>query len=179
MTSFFADQGKKSAWKTWLAYPGVTDAFVELSSPCSATIAEESMSKVERFVVLMYCRTSDDAQVNTARLNLFSRKSRSIEHVPSTQYALEQHVKRASFQSGHVWGQSLELQPVIPDVTHWGWESGQPVGYSPKWTTMTIAQKACLELISCKCVKGCKGNWKCFKTNMECTLFCNCGGNCH
>ena len=142
VTSYFANQENKSAWKTWLAYPEVTDAFVELSSPCSVTIAEESMSKLERFIVLMYSRTSDDAHVNTARMNLFSRKSRSIEHIPPSQSVLEEYVKRASFQSGHVWGQSLELQPYSGCYPL---GMGSQVNLSvtvQKWTTMPIAQKA-------------------------------------
>ena len=165
VTSYFANQRKKSAWKTWLAYREVTDAFVELSSPYSVTIAEESMSKLERFIVLMYSRTSDDAHVNTARMNLFSRKSRSIEHIPPSQSVLEEYVKRASFQSGHVWDSPWNCS-LIPDVTHWGMVSQVNLSVKvQKWTTMPIAQKACLELISCKCVKGCKGNCKCLFQN--------------
>ena len=87
VTSYFANQGKKSVWKTWHAYQEVTDSLVKLSSPCSVTIAEERMSKLERFVGLMYHRTSDDVHVSTVRMNLFSRKSRSIEHISPTQTA--------------------------------------------------------------------------------------------
>ena len=123
VTSYFANRGKKSAWKTWVAWPEITDSFATLSLPCTVNIPEDIILKLERFVVLMYCRTSDDMHVNTARMTLFSKMSRTIENIPPTQAALEQHIRRSSYQSGHVWGQSLDVQPVLPDVTDWGWET--------------------------------------------------------
>ena len=56
--------------------------------------------KLERFVVLMYCRTSGEMHVNTT---LFSQISRNIDNIPLTQAASDQHIKRSSSQSGHVW----------------------------------------------------------------------------
>jgi len=56
-TSFFARHGKKTAWNTWETYPEVTRAFVELASgPCSIT--DETLATIERFLMLMYDRTS-------------------------------------------------------------------------------------------------------------------------
>ena len=63
-------------------------------------------------------------------------------------YCLIFSFNRLSYQSGHVWGQSLEVQPEFPDVTDEGWETSQTAGYIPKWTTLPIAEVACLELIS-------------------------------
>ena len=60
--------------------------------------------------------------------------SRNIENIPPTQAALDQHIKRSSYQSGHVWGQSLEVHPELPDVTDCRWETPQTAGYIPKWT---------------------------------------------
>ena len=128
--------------------------------------------KLERFVVVMYCRTSGDMNVNT----LFSQMPRKFDNIPPPQAALDQHIKRSSYQSGHVWGQSLEVQPGLPDVTYWGLEISQTAGYIPKWTTLPIAEAACLELISCKCAKYCKGNCNCFKADLECTDCANVVG---
>ena len=60
ITSYFTNRGKKSAWKTWLAWQEITDNCVTLSLPCTVNIPEDIIQKLERFVVLMYCRTSDD-----------------------------------------------------------------------------------------------------------------------
>ena len=56
-TSFFARHGKKTAWNTWETYPEVTRAFVELASGPSS-ITDETLATIERFIVLMYDRTS-------------------------------------------------------------------------------------------------------------------------
>ena len=124
----------------------------------------------------MYCRTSGDMNVNTAWMTLFSQMSRNIDNIPPPQAALDQHITRSSYQSGHVWGQSLEVQPELPDVSDWGWETSQTAGYIPKWTTLPIAEIACLEPISCKCAKSCKGNRNCFKADLECTPCANVVG---
>ncbi len=86
---------------------------------CTVNIHEEMILKLERFVVIMYCRTSGDMNVNTAWMILFSQMSRNIDNIPPTQAALDQHIKRSSYQSGHVCGLSLEVQPELPDVTDW------------------------------------------------------------
>ena len=100
--------------------------------------------KQERFVVFVYCRTSDD--VNTTRMTLFSQMSRNIENIPPRQAALDQHIKRSSNQSGHVWEQSHNVQPELPDVTDWRWETSQTAGYIPKWTTLSIAEATSLQM---------------------------------
>ena len=84
-------------------------------------------------------------QYGTDNTILTKLMSRNIENIPPTQAALDQHSKRSSYQSE--LGQSLEVQPELPDVTDWGWETSQTAGYIPKLTTLPIAEVACLELI--------------------------------
>ena len=91
----------------------------------TVNITEDIILKLERFVVIMYCRTSGDMNVNTAWMTLFSQMSRNIDNIPPPQAALDQHIKRSSYQAGHVWGQSLEVQPELPDVTDWGLDISQ------------------------------------------------------
>ncbi len=105
---------------------------------CTVNITEDIILKRERFVVIMYCRTSGDMNVNTAWMTLFSQMSRNIDNNPPPQAALYQHVKRSSYQSGHMWGQSLKVQPERLVITYWGWETSQNAGYIPKWTTLPI-----------------------------------------
>jgi len=72
----------------------VKDAFRELED-IPLEVSEESMSLLERFVVLMYDRTCDFMAVNDARKHLFAYKARTLENIPPTQAALVQHIKRA------------------------------------------------------------------------------------
>ena len=120
--------------------------------------------------------------VNSARLTLFTRMSRNIDNNPPTKAALEEHIKRAVCQAGHIWGQTLQLQPLLPSPSDWGWEKVED-NYKPKWTTLPVAENACQELTSCKCKKSCRGNCKFYKMwngNIRpiCTPSCKCGGTC-
>ena len=48
---------------------------------------------LERFVVLLYARTSEDISVNMVRQKLFAKGTMSLENIPPTQGALKEHVK--------------------------------------------------------------------------------------
>jgi len=43
-----------------------------------------------------------------------------MENIPPTLHALEEHVKVALFQAGHIWGQSLIGEPNVPSPDLWG-----------------------------------------------------------
>ena len=61
-TSFFAGHGKRTAWTTWENFPDVTHAFLELArTPC--TISSSSLSLIERYLILMYDKTSPLSKV--------------------------------------------------------------------------------------------------------------------
>ena len=78
--SAFGGRGKKRAWSTWQVFPEVTEAFESLLL-MEEEISETVMSVLERYVVLLYDRTSDLVQVNDARKQLFAQKSRSLENI--------------------------------------------------------------------------------------------------
>uniref|UniRef100_UPI00358F0BB1 uncharacterized protein n=1 Tax=Myxine glutinosa TaxID=7769 RepID=UPI00358F0BB1 len=174
--SSFAGRGKKTAWAVWETFPEVTNAFLDLASAPSE-ISEDTLATLERYVVLLYDRTCTCSEVNLARNKLFAKKSRSIEAIPPTQAALVQHVKRATYQGGHCWGQSLVPHCYLPSPCDWGWvdNDGQ---FDPLWTTLPEAAKSCYELICCGCEKGCSGRCKCKKAALKCTALCACDGDC-
>ena len=111
------------------------------------------MQTIERFVVLLYDRTSTSTDVNKARCKLFAKKG-NVELIPPTSAALKQHVRRAVYQGGHVWGQALVPAPALPSPGDWWWSSTCDQIYEPYWTTLPEASKVCQELISCTCKKG-------------------------
>ena len=71
-------------------------------------INDAVLSVLERFVVLLYERTSGLTRVNDARKHLFAQKSRGIENTPPAQAALVEHIKRACYQA-NIWNQALIL----------------------------------------------------------------------
>ena len=173
--SAFAGRGKKTAWETWKSFPEVTDALQELLAMPSE-VSEGSRSLIERFVVLMYDRTSECMEVNDARKHLFSQKSRTLENIPPTQAALKEHIKWTCFQA-NLWNQSLVLDPKIPEPSDWGWTK-ESTGWQPFWTALPEAAKSCHELIRCNCQKGCTGRCTCVKAALACTELCFCSGDC-
>ena len=188
--SFFAGKGKAKAWEVWMAFPQATEAFLYLASGPDA-LQETYCETLEQFVVLIYDKTSSVTIVNEARQHLFSRQGRSLENIPPTKAALTQHVLRAAYQSGYVWGQCLQKHQNLPDPALWGWENerafksklspgqeGMTRKWLPVWTTLDQAANSCYELIHCSCKQGCRGRCKCMKASLRCTALCNCGGNC-
>ncbi len=154
------DEARKVPGIHGQVYPAVTDAFESLL--LMEETSETAIAALERFVVLLYDRTSDLLQVNDARKQLFTQKSRSLENIPPTYAALKEHVKRASYQA-YCWNQALVPNPDIPSPSDWGWEKNYSGCWQPFWTTLSQASNTCYELIHCGCKKGCRGKCKCVK----------------
>ena len=178
IVSFFAGRGKKSAWEVWKAYKPVTDIFCKLIENPASRVIEEMMHVLERFVILLYDRTSEQVSINFARKELFTKKGRQIESIPPIKAALYQHIKRAVFQAGHIWAQAVIPQPEIPSPADWGWTLSETGKWDVCWTTLPEASSACRELLKCGCKKGCKKNCTCVKAMLQCTALCYCGGQC-
>ena len=156
--------GKKKAWQHWQTYDHITTTFASLSSNPPQEISDSHYAELERFVVLLYNRTSASTEVNDVRRVLFTQKGRTIENIPPTQAALTQHVRRAVYQGGHIWGQALIARPEYPDPSSWGWnkkQSGTSTTWTPLWSTLPPASATCIELLCCGCTKGCHGRCKC------------------
>ena len=112
----FAHYGKKTAWEALGAFNEVTAAFQALSNAPTVDVVDEVMPILERYVTIMYDRTSTCMKVNGARRDLFTRAA-----FPPTSDALCQHAKRSTYQAGHCWGNSLVPSPPFPCPSEWGW----------------------------------------------------------
>jgi len=177
--SFFSNCGKTKAWNSWNHFSEITATFKMLSTLPTVEDVCRSMPVIERFVALMYKRTTNCLTVNEARRELFVKDGRDLNYIPPTAAALFQHVLRASFVAGHVWHQSLVSRPVLPKLEDWGWKlnNGMPV---PHWTELPEASSVVRELVKCGCnpVKGCSGRCNCLKADLMCTELCKCNGEC-
>ena len=138
-TSSFKHIGKKTTWDAWSVYDEVTEVFRCLSSASSIEALTNAFPILERYTVIMYDRTSTCTSVNTARKDLFSRKGREIDIIPPTADALLQHAKRTVFQSGHCWGNCLEVSPQRPSPSEWGWVRDCTQAWEPLWSTIPVA----------------------------------------
>ena len=136
------------------------------------------MDTLERFTVLIYDKTSSKSHVDDARLGLFVRKGRDVSNIPPTKGALVQHVRRAVYQAGLCWSQSLCAEMNLPQPEGWGWTRANNGTWEVVWSTLPEASKVCQELLRCGCLKGCCGNCKWAKAFLTCTAQCKCGGSC-
>ena len=64
-----------------MSYGDVTEAFRVIGNTPKAEDVLNVMPLIERFVVLLYDRTSTYEHVNEARMNLFAHKGRSVESI--------------------------------------------------------------------------------------------------
>ena len=72
-----------------------------------ADINDDVVSVLERFLIIMYDRTTDVDDLNSARRHFFTKRFKSLELLPPTSDAFLQHIRRTVFQAVHIWGQSL------------------------------------------------------------------------
>ena len=176
--SSFSDRGKKTAWETWNVFPEVTDAFQSLMRQPQQSDVETAVIVLERFVVLLYDKTSCRSHVNEVRVDLFAYKGRDVLHIPPTQGYLIEHVKRAAYQAGYCWSQSLLPMAVLQQPDEWGWTRTTEGAWEVLWGKLPEASKVCSELIRCGCTKGCRKNCKCKKAALPCTALCKCTDSC-
>ncbi len=113
MVSAFRGKGKKSAWQTRDVFDEVTETFSTLSH-FPTEVTDTDLKTLERFVVLMYDRSSAATGVDEARLHMFARKQRPYDSIPPTQAALREHAKRTAYQAGVIWGQATAHRVKLP-----------------------------------------------------------------
>mgnify|MGYP003507381253 CR=1 FL=1 len=105
-------------------------------------------SVLQRFVVLLYDRTSDCADLDSARQQLFTKKSQPLELLPPTRDTFEQHVKRAAYQAIHTWSHCLKQQMPTVDPGQWG-RTKQDDQWVPLWMTLLEVAVMCSVLVQC------------------------------
>ena len=109
MVSSYGGRGKKTCWNTWNAVEQVTQAFGALTTLPNAI--DDWFQTLERFVVLLYDRTSSLDHVNEARKVILAQKGRQLDQIPPTKAALLQHVRREVYKTVHCWGQMIIRTP--------------------------------------------------------------------
>lgn len=93
--STFCGIGKKTTWRVWMSFREIDCVWHRL---CTGTfdIDEECLDLLQRFVILLYDKTSDLQDINECKRVLFTKKNRVIENIPPTADALTQHIKQAA-----------------------------------------------------------------------------------
>ena len=180
-TSAFRGLSKKKGYDVLKKFSPALPIFGSFFNSPFQNITEQSASfeVIQRFVILMYSKTSESKKINHFRMELFFKKSQNLETIPPTENALLQHTKRAIYQNG-VWGRCLEVVQNRPSPAAHGWKLSSidpDIPWEPLWFTNGEASKECREFVKC----GCQGEagcvrCKCANGLLSCTMLCNC--NC-
>ena len=180
--SAFKGVGKKKAYAVLDSYPEVENVFAGFHTDPFQNLDEDDgkFNTIQRFVVLLYSRTSLLHSVNEARMELYYARSQNHENIPPTKNALLFHTKRAIYQSG-VWSQSLEEQQNLPSPKNFGWKESEGVVkiWEPLWMTLQEASKEIRELrvkCGCKATPPCTSTARCIckSAGFRCSLLCSC-----
>ncbi len=162
--SSYGGRGKKKAWKIWKACDEVKDviaAFCVLAATPTPSAIDDHMDALDRFVFVLYDRTSSQEYVN--EFHLFTQNGRSIDPVPPTRVALKQHIKRSAYQAGYCWCHMMTSTPELSPPSDWGWVNTNK-GWNIYWTTLPEATEACRQLqLRCNSKIGCRAQCKCVK----------------
>ena len=151
---------------------------------------------LESFTCVLYDKTTTLTYVNEVRQELFSKKSKMMEHIPPTQVecffhlyfyiyrcngvffyylqaALLQRCNRALYQSS-IWATSLQNQQNAPLPDRYGWQIMNSV-WVQVWTLLPEVAKASRELLKCGCraVPLCSRKCRCRKAGLPCTVYAN------
>ena len=113
------ERTKKSFFQTWNVSQEVTQTFVNLSK-FQVNLEKNNIEMLEKFIILLYDKSSSTKTVGGAKKLLFIHKIIHCEPLPPTSAALMQHVWRAVYQASIVWGQALEQQPEYLSPENWG-----------------------------------------------------------
>ena len=176
-TSAFFGKGKKTAWSVWQSLPEHTLPLRLLSSPNpTEEILITHKNVLERNVTQLNDVYEEGiTTVDAARLYLFQHKGSDFEYMPPSSDVLHQHFLRVAYQSGHVWGNTLNKSPDPVSPTNWGWQQDTPdTAPTPVSTTIPIISMNFPELVMCHCKKDCKIPCKCCMHGRTCMVLCKC-----
>jgi len=168
------------AWTAWDKEDHkMTEAFKSLGVPQPNGSPQNVLHTLERFVNVLY-GAKDCSSAAAARQHLFGTLGKSLQFIPPTFGALEQHAHRAAYQAGQIWGRSLnKCWDDLPSPDGWGWKITDR-RWVPHWSNLDDIWKSCRDLSVCGCTTGCgTKRCKCQRLGVSCALSCKkCRGAC-
>ena len=100
--SSFAGHGKNTAWSTWEPLPELTDALLMFVGGPKEIPRWCNECSIERFVILLFDRTSTCTKVDHARRKLFPQIKSVQQIIPPTRAALRKKVSRLKIATYNV-----------------------------------------------------------------------------
>ena len=163
--SQISGHSKKTTWKVFLRHHSL------LENLGKGNLTPDTMKTAEKFICHLYEVPELDS-CDQARVKLFC-SGKAQEVLPPTSDAVQFHIMRSHYQAS-VWHQAHIQYPILPPPTEMGWElkNGQLV---PKLLSLPAIPKACAEITTCGCRKGCLSKLcSCRKMQLPCVEACRC-----
>ena len=109
--------------------PHLDDVFIRLGNE-PGELTNTGMNIIKKFVTKM-C-TEQNKSLTLLRIEFFKYiKDSDLRKLPPSREALEQHPRRACYQAGYVWKETV-YDIALPNSENWGWVLEENV-YKPRW----------------------------------------------
>ena len=121
-TSAFKNVGKKTAYEVMVkVLPDIQSTFSTFFFNPFKEITKDSpeFKAIERFVILLYSRTSTHTSVNEAWLDLYFKRTHNLERIPPTADALLLHTKKGNLSNGGLG--NIFGAPTKSPISLWLW----------------------------------------------------------
>ena len=138
----------------------------------TVNVNDNEVDILEKFVVIMYDKSSTATCANIARLDMFARKQRPSQAIPPTRSASLQHVKRAAYHAGCIWSQSTLCQPEAQSPADWGWAKNGDL-WNVVWIMFPPIVESCQQATKRGCKSECHGRCKWYRFGLSCTVLCS------
>lgn len=170
-TSALSGITKRTSWQVFLQNFQLLENF-----GCDATLNEDNFKFSEKFIIAIYCekkpqlKTHDD--IDHLRAAMFPSVN-NLDKLPPTKGALEQHLRRANYQT-FIWRTAHRPLQDLPPPETCGWhiKSDKLVPVTSLRPPLSMKD---LQLISCQCATGCRtAKCSCVKKRQNCMK-----GVCH
>ena len=171
--SAISGKGKKSAFTHLKENIGRFTDMQSFGETSTIDTTADYIETVIQFICELYDKQFKSANINALRFKLFTKKSLSDEKLPPTLDALLLHLRRSAYQC-FIWKSACVPLLSLPQPVGNGWieKNGQ---LSPEFMLLDSVPESVLELVQCKCKKGCKNNsCSCRKHKLTCCDACSC-----
>ena len=152
------------------------DAYADMKKfgeSCKLDLESEYLENTIKFVCKLYDSSFDSSDINDLRYKLFTKKNKIGEKLPPTLDSLLMHLCRACYQS-FIWKSACNPVLALESPIGNGWKEEKET-LVPEYMLFDPVPESIIELVSCKCTKGCKQNsCLCRKAKLSCCDACSC-----
>ena len=180
--SAFFGHSKNAQFKAWMNHSKLTELTAALRGlSCCPDIetVKNSMEVIEPWVMSWYNKAGlyDCASIDGLRFQLFKHSVKDeLRDLPPSKDALLQHLLRAAFQAGWLWGNSLRQLPC-PPVVEWGWTTDVEELFV-RWSTVSAGDTLSRVTGVCSCRTNKCTSCSCAARGMKCLIYCKCLSKC-